>query len=175
MTLSPIKSFMFLTDLTPTFLDYAGAPQPGSTYNGTEVHPIMGKSLRPLFNGSVKDDPIGLEMFNNSALYKGKWVAINDNAHPSGKGWQLYNTAVDPAQNNNLADEHPAVLLEMIADYQKYAEEVGVVVPTGEKAIIQYSGIYPALNQTQTVELDEIIPPFKRPNASTVINALGSY
>ena len=74
-----------------------------------------------------------------------------------------------------LADEHPAVLLEMIADYQKYAEEVGVVVPTGEKAIIQYSGIYPALNQTQTVELDEIIPPFKRPNASTVINALGSY
>ena len=51
MTSSPIKSFMFLTDLTPTFLDYAGVPQPGSTYNGTEVHPIMGKSLRPLFNG----------------------------------------------------------------------------------------------------------------------------
>ena len=39
---------------------------------------------------------------------------------------------------------------------------------------IQYSGIYPALNQTQTIELDEIIPPFKRPNATAVINALGS-
>ena len=62
-----------------------------------------------------------------------------------------------------------------IADYQKYAEEVGVIIPTGENAAIQYSGIYPALNQTQTIELDEIIPPFKRPNATAVINALGSY
>ena len=52
---------------------------------------------------------------------------------------------------------------------------ISVVVPTGEKGAIQYSGIYPALNQTQTVELDETIPPFKRPNATAVINALGLY
>ena len=67
---------MFLTDLTPTFLDYANVPQPvGSTYNGTEVHRIMGKSIRPLLNGSAEeidgvDEPTGVEMFNNTAVYR---------------------------------------------------------------------------------------------------------
>ena len=53
-TSSPIRSFLFLTDITPTFLDYAQVSHPGSTYNGTEVHPIMGKSMRPILNGSAK-------------------------------------------------------------------------------------------------------------------------
>ena len=178
-TTSPIKSFMFLTDLTPTFLDYANVPQlpAGSTYNGTEVHPIMGKSIRPLLNGSAEeihgvDEPIGVEMFNNTAVYKGPWVAINDKSHPTGKGWELYNIVNDPGQTNNLADEHPDLVQQMMADYQKYSEEVGVVIPTGAMAALQYSKIFPPLNQTQTIELDEIIPPFKKPNATDLKNAL---
>ena len=82
----------------------------------------------------------------------------------------MYNTAVDPAQNNNLAQEHPDIVQQMMTDYQKYAQEVGVVIPTGEKAKITYSKIYPPLNQTQTIELDEIVPPFKRPNATDLMN-----
>ena len=178
-TTSPIKSFMFLTDLTPTFLDYANVPQlpAGSTYNGTEVHPIMGKSIRPLLNGSAEeihgvDEPIGVEMFNNTAVYKGPWVAINDKSHPTGKGWELYNIVNDPAQTKNLADENPDLVQQMMADYQKYSEEVGVVIPTGAKAKVTYSKIYPPINQTQTIELDEIIPPFKKPNATDLKDAL---
>lgn len=174
---SPIRSSMFVTDLTPTFLDYANVPHPGSTYNGTEVHPIMGKSIMPLLNGSTEeihgiDDPIGVEMFNNTAVYKGQWVAINDKSHPTGKGWQLYNIISDPAQTKNLADQHPDVLQQMITDYQSYAEDVGVVIPTGQKASIQYSKIYPPLNQTQNINLDEIVPPFKKPNATDLKNAV---
>jgi arylsulfatase A-like enzyme len=177
-TTSPIKGFMFVTDITPTFLDYANVPQPqsGSTYNGTEVHPIMGKSLRPLLNGSAEqihgaDDPIGSEMFNSTAVYKGSWLAMRPGSDPTGN-WQLYNIVTDPTQNNNLAEEHPDILQQMISDYQKYSEEVGIVIPTGKKAEIQYSKIYPPLNQSQTIELDEIIPPFKRPNATDIQNAL---
>ena len=62
----------------------------------------------------------------------------------------------------------------MIADYQTFAKEVGVVVPTGEKIAVQYSKIYPALNETQTVNIDEIIPPFKKPNATDMQNAMQS-
>jgi hypothetical protein len=62
----------------------------------------------------------------------------------------------------------------MVVDYQNFSEEVGVVVPTGEKAAIQYSKIYPPLNQTQTVNIDEIIPPFKKPNATDIQNAMQS-
>lgn len=74
-TSSPIKSFLFATDLTPTFLDYAKVPNPGSTYKGKEIFPIMGKS-RPILNGSSEsihgaNQATGLEMFNNTAVYEG--------------------------------------------------------------------------------------------------------
>lgn len=181
-TTSPIKSFTFVTDITPTFLDYANVqqPVPGSTYNGTEVYPIMGKSIRPLLNGSADeihgiDDPIGAEMFNSTAVFKGPWIALRPSSDPTGN-WQLYNIVTDPAQNSNLAGEHPDLLQQMISDYQKFSEKVGIVIPTGEKASKQYSKIYPPLNQTQTIELDMIKPPFQKPNATDVQNAVqGSF
>ena len=97
---SPINSFMFVTDLTPTFLDYAGVAEAGPTYNGTEVYPIMGESIRPLVNGSAEeihgpDIPIGSEMFNSTAVYKGPWLAMRSGSEPTGN-WQLYNIAEDP-------------------------------------------------------------------------------
>jgi arylsulfatase len=173
---SPINSFMFVTDLTPTFLDYANVSEAGSTYNGKEVHPIMGKSIRPLLNGSVEeihgaDEPIGSEMFNSTAVYKGPWLAMRSGSDPTGN-WQLYNIVTDPVQNNNLAEEHPDLLQQMISDYQKYSEEMSIVIPTGERTSIQYSKIYPPINQTQSINLDEIVPPFKRPNATNLKNAL---
>jgi hypothetical protein len=75
----------------------------------------------------------------------------------------LYNIETDPGQNNNVADQNPELVQEMIADYNKFAEEIGVVIPRGDKAAVQYANIYPALNETKTVNLDEIIPPFKKP------------
>ncbi|HEY6404612.1 MAG TPA: hypothetical protein VIX38_00865 [Nitrososphaeraceae archaeon] len=60
----------------------------------------------------------------------------------------------------------------MISDYQKYSEEVGIVIPRGEKAGIQYTKIAPPLNQTQSIELDMIIPPYKKPNATDLMNAI---
>jgi len=164
-----------VTDITPTFLDYAGVQHPGSTYKGHEVHPIMGKSMRPVLNSSAEsihgaNEAIGSEMFNSTAVYKGQWEALRPGSEPTGK-WQLYNIVTDPAQNNNLAQEHPDIVQQMMTDYQKYAEEVGIVIPTGEKAKIQYSKVYPPLNQTQTIELDEIVQPFKHPNATDLMNA----
>jgi len=172
---SPINSLLFVTDITPTFLDYAGVQHPGSTYIGHEVHPIMGESMKPILNSSAESihgpyEAIGSEMFNSTGVYKGPWVALRPGHDPTGK-WQLYNIVTDPAQNNNLAQEHPDIVQQMMTAYQNYAE-VGVVIPTGEKAKIQYSKVYPPLNQTQTIELDEIVQPFKRPNATDLINAV---
>jgi len=175
-TTSPIRSFLFSTDLTPTFLDYASVPNPGSMYKGKEIFPIMGKSLRPLLNGSAEsvhgtNEATGSEMFNNTAVYKGPWLAMYDASHPTGK-WQLYDIVNDPAQNNNLADKQPAVLQKMIGDYKNYAQKVGIVVPTGHKAQVQYSKIFPPLNQSQTIHLDEIAPPFKPPIKTLFSQAL---
>jgi arylsulfatase A-like enzyme len=125
----------------------------------------MGKSIRSILNGSAEsihgdNDPTGSEMFNNTAVWESPWLAMVDESHTPGK-WQLFNIANDPGQNNDLAAKQPAQLQKMIADYQKYAQKVGV--PTGHKAEVQYSKIYPSLNQSQTIHLDEIYPPFKPP------------
>jgi arylsulfatase A-like enzyme len=138
-THSPITSLLFVTDITPTILDYAKASPPGTTYKGHEVHPIMGKSIKPLLDGTVDtvhgaNEPIGTEMFNNTGVYKGDWLAMYDQSHPKYNNgtWQLYNILNDPAQNNNLADKHPDILQQMMADYQKYSKDVGIVIPTGK-------------------------------------------
>lgn len=159
-----IKSFAFVTDMTPTFLDYANVSQPpaGAIYRGNETYPIMGKSIKPVLEGMADrvhavDEPIGTELFNSSSLYMGDWVAVWDGAHPTGK-WQLYNLVNDPAQNVDVADQHPDLVQKMAAAYQNYSKQVGVVAPTGEIFARQISAFAPGLNQTQTVNVDQIKP-----------------
>jgi hypothetical protein len=106
------------------------------------------------------DEPIGTEMFNSTGLYMGDWKAVYYGAHPTGK-WQLYNIVNDPAQNNNVANQHTDLLQKMIAAYQNYSKQVGIVIPRGAAFVFQVfrvSHITPSLNQTQTVNLDDIIP-----------------
>jgi arylsulfatase A-like enzyme len=67
-----VKSFTYVTDITPTILDLAGVSHP-STYQGHEVHALMGKSLKPLLDGTVEiihpaDEAIAGEMFNNTSV-----------------------------------------------------------------------------------------------------------
>src|SRR5574339_669718 len=128
-----VKAFTYVTDLTPTILEYAGVQHPGSSYDGREVHPMMGKSLKPLLNGTSdrvysETDIVVDELFNNSAVWSGDWKAMKHQP-PIGNGeWQLYNLTDDPAEVVNLADKHPDVLQRLTSAYDKYATDVGVVI-----------------------------------------------
>ena len=62
--------------MTPTFLEYANVSHPGSEYNGRQVSPLMGKSIKPLLEGSVErihtdDEIISAEMFGNGLALMG--------------------------------------------------------------------------------------------------------
>ena len=50
-----VKEFVHVSDMTPTFLEYANATHPGSEYKGKQVSPMMGKSIKPLLEGTVKE------------------------------------------------------------------------------------------------------------------------
>ena len=41
---------------------------------------------------------------------QGPWVALMDNSHLTGKGWELYNIETDTGQNNNVAGQNPDLL-----------------------------------------------------------------
>ncbi|MDX1373416.1 MAG: hypothetical protein R3321_13165, partial [Nitrososphaeraceae archaeon] len=154
----------YVSDLTPTFLEYAGVQHPGSTYNGMPVHPIMGKSLKPLFNGTADsvygpEDIVADEMFNNTAVYMGDWKAIKHEP-PVGDGkWELHNIVDDPTELVDLADKNPEIMQKLISAYHEYAKDVGVVIPRGQSFYEGLASASPPINQSQvTITSADIIP-----------------
>ena len=68
-------------------------------------------------------------MFNNTAVWMGDWKAVKNNPPVSDGKWHLYNLTADIGENNDLASQHPDVLKKLMADYDKFAKDVGVIVP----------------------------------------------
>ena len=135
-----VDSFVHVNDITPTILEYAKVSQPGPSYNGNEVHPIMGKSIKAVLEGKTDkvyndDEPVAQEMFNNTAVYLGDWKAVK-NTLLGDKQWKLFNITKDIGENNDLAKEHPEILQNMISDYDKFAKEVGVIIPNSQAEAI---------------------------------------
>lgn len=157
-----ITSFAYVTDITPTILELAGVSHP-STYQGHEVHPMMGKSLKPVLEGSAEithaaDEPISGELFNFTTTRMGEWKAIGDGL--TGQ-WELFNLANDLGENTDLSAEHPELLQKMIADYEQYAQEVGVVIPRGEAFAESAQHVFPDVtpDNTQTISLADMFAP----------------
>jgi arylsulfatase len=121
-------AFLHVTDLFPTFLEFAGAAMP--TESG-KIAPV-GKSIVPLLRGDVaevhEDPAAGWELFGRRAIRRGPWKAAWL-APPLGKGdWALYNLDQDPGELTDLAAERPEVLAELLGAWDDYVEENGVIV-----------------------------------------------
>jgi len=132
--LDKVKAFVHVTDITPTFLEYAGVEQPGDVYQGRPVHPIMGKSIKPFLEGAVKvvhpdNKTISQELFGNRAVFMGDWKALYQ-VFPAGAGqWRLFNLTKDIGETTDLAQKHPDILNKMVSSYDTFAKEVGIVPP----------------------------------------------
>jgi arylsulfatase len=135
-----------VTDVAPTLLDLAGSQQP-ATFAGHAILPFQGHSLVPVLTGSQTEvrqptEAVGTELFYRRALRKGDWKAvylpISGSAYPrNGVGtgvWQLFNVVQDPAEAHDLAATQPAKLKELIADWDSYAKDKGVVLPPPPEA-----------------------------------------
>jgi arylsulfatase len=128
-----IDSFAYVTDIMPTILELTKLEHP-ETYRGRNVERMRGRSLAGVTSGSqehtyAKDAFIGGEMINGKWMRKGDYKAVLV-AKPFGPGsWRLYNTAKDPGEMVDLSTEHPAILEELKAAWDRYAKNVGVVLP----------------------------------------------
>lgn len=135
-----------------------------TTYNGHAVRPIMGKSLNAIFNGTADriygdKDIVADEMFNNSAVYTGDWIAIRHEP-PVGDGkWQLISISDDPTETTYAADQHPDMMKKLISAYDTYAKDVGIVIPQGETYDVALASAIPPVNESQvTISSADIIP-----------------
>ncbi len=126
--------FIHVKDVMPTFLELAGVKAISSPYNGREVLPIQGRSMLPVLKGNkVEERAIGWELFGRSAIHKGDWK-IRLLEQPYGDGqWQLFNLKNDPTERQNLAEQEPEKLAELLADWDAYVRDNGVFPSDPEK------------------------------------------
>ena len=130
--------FVFVTDLSATLLEIAGAKHPGSSYQGREVFQMTAKSILPLLRGETSthrgaDEWIGYELLGNSAIFQGDYKALRLGAWMQGIGvegagvWKLYNLKEDPSELLDLSEREPERLAELIANYAEYSESLGII------------------------------------------------
>jgi arylsulfatase len=119
-------------DITSTILELAGVEKPDGSYDGRTVHRMTGTSLLDYLGGRSEtvhgDEPLGWELYGSRALIKGEWKALRIYP-PAGSGdWELFNIKTDPTETADLAADFPDVMVELIADWDAYAEANGVAV-----------------------------------------------
>lgn len=133
-----VTSATFVTDVTPTILDFASAPPaPAKTVS------LDGRSLRPALADNAAtahpdDEAVGMEVSGNAALFRGAWKIVRNMA-PVGDGrWRLFNMEADPGETRDLSGDQPAVFKSMLADYAAYERRVGVQpLPEGYNSMKQ--------------------------------------
>jgi arylsulfatase A-like enzyme len=128
VTPGQVQSLGFVTDLAPTIYDYARVDP--AKWNGPV--PMTGKSLKPVLTRATsrtyaEDEPVGMEVGGNAALFKGDYKLTRVTLPYSDAKWRLYHLASDPGETRDLSAEEPQRFQAMLADYQAYARDVGVL------------------------------------------------
>jgi arylsulfatase A-like enzyme len=126
--------FATVLDLAPTFLDLAGMEHPGNNYKGRKVHPYDGNSLMPYLAGEVntihaEDDVVAWELGGRIAVRKGDWKMIKIPGRFGTGNWELFNIKDDPSERENLTTQNPAKYTELLAEWDVYVAENGVILP----------------------------------------------
>lgn len=118
------KNYAHVTDIMATCVDLAGTNYP-SDVNGKPVKPLRGESLMPFFTGESVDEERILywEHMGHQALRKGKWKIVSS---APDEQWKLYDMENDPTELQDVGSEYQDIVKTLTADYQAWAQEVGV-------------------------------------------------
>jgi arylsulfatase A-like enzyme len=134
-------SFFHVRDILPTLLEAAALEAP-SQMGGREVVAPQGSSVLGMFAGEVQTPyaaaaEVGYEMFGLRSYFVGSWKILWM-PPPFGPGeWQLYDLSQDPGETNDLAEDFPGRVADMIARWEQYKVDNGVL----DAASMDLSGV----------------------------------
>ena len=124
-----LDEFASIRDITPTFLDVAGAdaqPSDDNLYNPS------GRSMLAYLNGDETEvygatEPVAFELFGHASVYMGHWKAMRIRAPWQDGSWSLYNLQQDPGEQVNLAQVEPEILDTLLQAFAEYKVSNGVI------------------------------------------------
>ncbi|HET8612040.1 MAG TPA: arylsulfatase [Sphingomonas sp.] len=125
-------AFATAMDIPATLLDRAGVEHPGKAYRGRPVAPLRGRSMTAHLGGRARavhpaGAETGWELFGRRAIRRDNFKAVWMRRPEGTAGWQLYDLARDPGETEDLAAQRPELLAELIAAWERYVAEVGIV------------------------------------------------
>lgn len=113
----------YLPDIMATLLDVTDTPYPQS-WEGQQVAPLEGSSLRPLFDqDGLERAPLFWEHEGNAAARSGRWKLVRNYPKP----WELYDMEADRTELHDLAGQYPERVQDMAAQYDVWAARCGVL------------------------------------------------
>jgi arylsulfatase len=122
-------------DIAATILDYANIEHPGNVYKSRSIAPIEGSSFRSLIEGRAdrvhdSDKVFVWEMMARRGVRKGDWklIWVESPWDEADAGWSLYNLAVDPAEQNDVADQHQVIVEDLVSEFDRFVERNGLIV-----------------------------------------------
>ena len=117
-------STMYITDITATCIDAAGATYP-TEYNGRQITPIEGESFLQMLQGRDwrRESPIFWEHEGNRAVRIGEWKLVSE----YGLAWELYNMDEDRTELNDLSSGDADRARMMTRLYEEWAARCQVM------------------------------------------------
>jgi arylsulfatase len=115
----------FLPDIMATFVDAGRAVYPKTYHGGNAIHPLEGKSMLPSVEDRnyVAHEYIFGEHFENRYVRWREWKAVKDQ---SSDRWELFDMAGDRTETHDLAADEPAILKQLTARWQQWADSHNV-------------------------------------------------
>lgn len=136
------RQFTHITDMLPTLLELVGVEKL-TTRNGLEADPIQGVSFVETLDSSdveSKHTEQYWECIGHRAYYCDGWEAVTFHQPRTSfatEKWQLFDTNADPTQANDLADQMPEKVAELVAAWEAAARE-NQVYPLSEGVRIEH-------------------------------------
>ena len=139
-------------DVAPTLLEMIGTPAP-KTFRGHSALPLQGVSFAYSFDHPEAPTPKTVQYFEtlgDRAVWANGWKAVS--RHTPGTPfeedvWELYHAAEDFSETENLSEQLPEKLQELIALWQSEAEKYDVL-PMDDDTLGLYQRAVPAPRAT---------------------------
>lgn len=118
--------FTYVSDLGLTLLDLAEVPhleqRHGNPAQETDGTPFS-RALKDANSATVRREQYA-EFFGNRAFFQDDWKIVTRHqfgAPYEDSEWELYHLGTDPAETNNLAEQHPDVVQRLADEWRRAA------------------------------------------------------